>query len=131
VLLSVGLPPFTSVASLPVPGFGYVSSAFAANGDFASDPERLWSRVSQHVGRLSTQEVYLLGKLALTVEPVDRETLPSLFSCMAILNGTDAANFALDLGTTFRRILEQDEEAVAIFAERAGLSATQLAEMLS
>ena len=50
---------------------------------------------------------------------------------MAILNGTDAANFALDLGTTFRRILEQDEEAVAIFAERAGLSATQLAEMLS
>ncbi|WP_417700770.1 hypothetical protein [Pseudophaeobacter sp.] len=73
----------------------------------------------------------MLGKLALTVEPVDRETLPSLFSCMAILNGTDAANFALDLGTTFRRILEQDEETVAIFAERAGLSATQLAEMLS
>ncbi|MFP3385698.1 TniQ family protein [Tritonibacter sp. SIMBA_163] len=65
------------------------------------------------------------------MEPVDRETLPSLFSRMAILNGTDAANFALDLGTTFRRILEQDEEAVAIFAERAGLSATQLAEMLS
>ena len=61
-----------------------------------------------------------MRKLALTVEPFDRETLPSLFSRMAILNGTDAANFALDLGTTFRRILEQDEEAVAIFAERAG-----------
>lgn len=73
----------------------------------------------------------MLRKLALTVEPVDRETLPSLFSRMAILNGTDAVNFALDLGITFRRILEQDEEAVAIFAERAGLSATQLAELLS
>ncbi|WP_157814976.1 TniQ family protein [Sagittula sp. P11] len=73
----------------------------------------------------------MLRKLALTVEPVDRETLPSLFSRMAILNGTDAASFALDLGTTFRRILEQDEEAVAIFSERAGLSATQLAELLS
>ncbi|WP_165802943.1 TniQ family protein, partial [Pelagivirga sediminicola] len=78
-----------------------------------------------------SQGVYLLRKLALTVEPVDRETLPSLFSRMAILNGTDAVNFALDLGTTFRRILEQDEEAVAIFAERAGLSATQVAELLS
>ena len=73
----------------------------------------------------------MLGKLAFTVEPVDRETLPSLFSRMAILNGTDAVNFALDLGITFRRILEQDEEALAIFAERAGLSATQLAELLS
>lgn len=73
----------------------------------------------------------MLGKLALTVEPVDRETLPSLFSRMAILNGTDAVNFALDLGITFRRILEQEEEAVAIFAERAGVSATQLAELLS
>lgn len=73
----------------------------------------------------------MLRQLALTVEPVDRETLPSLLSRMAILNGTDAANFALDLGATFRRILEQDEEAVAIFAERAGLSATELAEMLS
>jgi len=73
----------------------------------------------------------LLQKLALTLEPVDRETLPSLFSRMAILNGTDSANFALDLGTTFRRILEQDEEAVAIFSERAGLSAMQLAELLS
>ncbi|WP_119837712.1 TniQ family protein [Pseudooceanicola algae] len=75
--------------------------------------------------------MYLVRKLALTVEPVDRETLPSLFSRMAILNGTDAVNFALDLGTTFRRILEQDEEAVAIFAERAGVSAMQLAEVLS
>lgn len=73
----------------------------------------------------------MLGKLALTVEPVDHETRPSLFSRMAILNGTDPAGFALDLGTTFRRILEHDEEAVAIFAERAGLSATQLAELLS
>lgn len=73
----------------------------------------------------------MLGKLALTVEPVDRETLPSLYSRTAILNGTDAVNFALDLGTTFRRILEQDEEGVAIFAERAGVSATQLAELLS
>lgn len=73
----------------------------------------------------------MLRKLALTVEPVDRETLPSLFARMAILNGTDAVNFALDLRITFRRIMEQDEEAVTIFAERAGLSATQLAELLS
>ncbi|MBZ4024147.1 hypothetical protein CKO11_17005, partial [Rhodobacter sp. TJ_12] len=83
------------------------------------------------MGRLSTQEVYLPRKLALTLEPVDRETLPSLFSRMAILNGTDVVNFALDLGITFRRILEQDEEAVAIFAERAGVSPAQLAELLS
>ncbi|WP_276319611.1 TniQ family protein [Paenirhodobacter ferrireducens] len=94
-------------------------------------PKRLWNRISKHIGRLRTQEVYLLRRLALTVEPVDRETLPSLFSRMAILNGTDAVNFALDLGITFRRILEQDEEAVAIFAERAGLSSTQLTELLS
>ncbi|WP_198665196.1 hypothetical protein [Tropicimonas sp. IMCC34011] len=63
----------------------------------------------------------MLRKLALSVEPVDREALPSLFSRTATQNGTDTLNFALDLGTTFRRILEQDEEAVGHATRRAAL----------
>lgn len=39
ILANDGFGPLTSVASLPDPGFAHISSAFAANGDFASDPE--------------------------------------------------------------------------------------------
>lgn len=70
-------------------------------------------------------------KLPLTVEPAARETLPSFFSRMAAINGTDAAGFALDIGTTFKKILNQEKAAIAIFAARAGLSPERLARMLS
>ena len=50
---------------------------------------------------------------------------------MAAINGTDTAGFALDLGFSFKRILEQDELAVAAFAARSGLTQDQLSTLLS
>ena len=73
----------------------------------------------------------MLQKLPLTVEPAERETLPSFFSRMATLNGTDAVWFALDIGVSLRRILNQEKVAVATFAARAGLAPSRLADMLS
>ncbi|MDE4144830.1 MAG: TniQ family protein [Pseudophaeobacter sp. bin_em_oilr2.035] len=73
----------------------------------------------------------MVDKLRLAVEPCDRETLPSYFSRMAAINGTDTAGFALDLGFSFKRILEQDELAVAAFAARSGLTQDQLSTLLS
>ncbi|MDO6723443.1 hypothetical protein [Celeribacter halophilus] len=43
----------------------------------------------------------MIKKLPLTAEPHERETLPSFFSRMAQINGTEATDFALDLGISF------------------------------
>ncbi|WP_416545761.1 TniQ family protein [Phaeobacter sp. JH209B] len=73
----------------------------------------------------------LIETLPLAVEPSERETLPSFFSRMAAINGTDATGFALDLGVSLKRILNQEQEAIDIFATRSGLAPVQLATMLS
>lgn len=70
-------------------------------------------------------------KLPLTVVPQERETLPSFFSRMAALQGTDAIGFALDIGINFKRIVDYDPDAIAIFAARSGLAYDQLAQLHS
>ncbi|MBL3587075.1 TniQ family protein [Rhodovulum sulfidophilum] len=73
----------------------------------------------------------MVAKLRLVVEPSARETLPSFFARMATLNGTDVSGFALDLGVSFRRILEQDPTAITTFATRSGLTPEQRTTLLS
>ncbi|MCB4456770.1 TniQ family protein [Leisingera sp. McT4-56] len=58
----------------------------------------------------------LIETLPLAVEPSERETLPSFFSRMAAINGTGATGFALDLGVSLKRILNQEQEAIDILA---------------
>lgn len=73
----------------------------------------------------------MLHRLPLTLEPQKRETLPSFFSRMAALNGTDATGFAWDIGIGFKNILSQDPSAVSTFARKAGLSQDQVTSLLS
>ncbi|WP_223814343.1 TniQ family protein [Roseicitreum antarcticum] len=72
-----------------------------------------------------------MEKLQLVVQPSERETLPSFFSRMAAINGSDATGFALDIGVSLKRILSLEEFAVGTFADRSGLAPAQLATMLS
>lgn len=58
----------------------------------------------------------MIETLPLAVEPSERETLPSFFSRMAAINGTGATGFALDLGVSLKRILNQEQEAIDILA---------------
>lgn len=50
---------------------------------------------------------------------------------MAALQGTDAFNFALDIGTNFKKITQQEPDAVEIFASKSGLGDDTLAQILS
>ncbi|MDC0659393.1 TniQ family protein [Leisingera sp. SS27] len=72
----------------------------------------------------------LIETLPLAVKPSERETLPSFFSRMAAINGTDATGFALDLVVSLKRILKQEQEAIDIFSTRSGLVTDQLSTML-
>lgn len=73
----------------------------------------------------------MIQQLPLRVEPMERETLPSYFSRMAAINGTSASDFAVDLGFSFKRILNQEEVALDQFSRRAGLPADRLTSLLS
>ncbi len=75
--------------------------------------------------------IVLLQQLPLIVEPAERETLFSFVSRTAALQGTEAIGFALDLGLNFKRIVDYEPEAIAMFAAKAGLSDERLAQMMS
>lgn len=75
--------------------------------------------------------VILPLKLPLTVEPEERETLFSFFSRTAALQGTESIGFALDLGLNFKRLVDYEPDAIAMFAAKAGLSDERLAQMMS
>lgn len=70
-------------------------------------------------------------RLPLYVEPVERETLPSFFSRMAAINGTNSAGFAQDIGGHFREILSFDTQQITRFSELSGLSEAQKDDLTS
>ena len=64
-------------------------------------------------------------------EPANRETLYSYLSRLAATWRTDVADFAYDIGAPFRRLIEQDQNALDALADWTGLTARQMDEMLS
>ncbi|MBV0893002.1 TniQ family protein [Paracoccus sp. Z118] len=63
--------------------------------------------------------------------PARRETLPSYLSRLAASRGVTPPDLSYDLGVSFRRVLNQDPDAVGRLAAWTGLTAVHLAELLS
>lgn len=63
--------------------------------------------------------------------PMPRETLYSYLARLAAVWRTDAPELAYDMGAPFRRLLEQDMEALETFADWAKLSPDRMDELLS
>ncbi|WP_366268278.1 TniQ family protein [Rhodobacter sp. 24-YEA-8] len=63
--------------------------------------------------------------------PVPRETLPSFLSRFAAMNGSTLANFSSDLGYDHRRFLNFDGEPIDMLMKAAGLSLSQVEDMIS
>ncbi|WP_334063341.1 TniQ family protein [Limimaricola cinnabarinus] len=64
-------------------------------------------------------------------DPASRETVFSYLSRLAATWRTDIVDFAHDIGTSFRRLLAQDQDACDGLADWANLDRRQMAEMLS
>jgi hypothetical protein len=60
-----------------------------------------------------------------------RETAQSFFSRMAAMNGLPPTEFALDMGLTFRRVVESDDHAMDTLASLGGLTSSSKREMIS
>ncbi|SDE94626.1 TniQ protein [Celeribacter baekdonensis] len=63
--------------------------------------------------------------------PVSRETLYSYLARLAATWRTDAPQLAYDMGASFKRLMDQDDEALEVFSSWADLSPEVMAEMLS
>lgn len=63
--------------------------------------------------------------------PASRETLYSYLSRLAATWRTDAPELAYDMGASFKRLLDQDEDALEMLSSWADLSPEVMAEMLS
>lgn len=73
----------------------------------------------------------MVSQLPLTVVPLPRETLPSFFARLAAANGTDASNFAMDMGVSLKRVVNQEAETVKLVRQLAGLTDDDMVEILS
>lgn len=65
------------------------------------------------------------------LRPAPRETLPSYLSRLAASKGVRTADFALDLGGSFKRFLRCDPQAIEALAGWAGLTHEGTEELLS
>lgn len=63
--------------------------------------------------------------------PIPRETLYSYLARLAAIWRTEAPNLAYDIGAPFKRLLDQDEDALEAFADWAKLSPEAMTELLS
>lgn len=63
--------------------------------------------------------------------PIPRETLYSYLARLAATWRTDAQQLAYDMGASFKRLMDQDDEALEMFSSWAKLSPKVMAEMLS
>jgi len=63
--------------------------------------------------------------------PVSRETLYSYLARLAATWHTDAPQLAYDMGASFKRLIDQNDEALEKFSSWADLSPEAMAEMLS
>ncbi|AXI47896.1 hypothetical protein C1J03_18920 [Sulfitobacter sp. SK012] len=73
----------------------------------------------------------VLQPLPLRPEPNHRETIPSFLSRIAALNGICAADFALDMGFSLKKIVNLEDAALHRLAASGGLSDLQLEELIS
>src|SRR5690606_26590376 len=73
----------------------------------------------------------MLNPLPLRVTEVARETFPSFLARMAAVNGISAQDFAVDMGFTLRTVIELDESAIQNLADRGGLDAKGIEELIS
>ena len=63
--------------------------------------------------------------------PVLRETIPSFISRLAAMRKTTTRKFALHMGTSLRKLSQDDDTALAELAYWGGLSDAQFEEMKS
>src|SRR6056297_2640354 len=63
--------------------------------------------------------------------PIPRETLYSYFARLAACWQTETPELAYDMGAPFKLLLDQDEKALEVFADWAGIQPETMAEMLS
>ncbi|WP_223429089.1 TniQ family protein, partial [Tateyamaria pelophila] len=73
----------------------------------------------------------MLNPLPLRPAPNHRETIPSFLSRIAAMNGVGAADFALDMGFSLKRIINLEEVAVRSLAACGGLTDGQVDELIS
>lgn len=70
-------------------------------------------------------------QLPLRPNPNHRETLPSFLSRFAAINGVGAADFALDMGFSLKRVVGLEDKAISRLSAIGGLSPKQLEELIS
>ena len=70
-------------------------------------------------------------KFPLRPTPVHRETIPSFISRLAAMRKTTTRKFALHMGTSLRKLSQDDDTALAELAYWGGLSDAQFEEMKS
>jgi hypothetical protein len=72
-----------------------------------------------------------LPEMNLSLIPTGRETLSSYLARLAAAWKTDAPELACDMGAPFKRLLDQDEEALESFSVWAKLFPEVMDELLS
>lgn len=75
--------------------------------------------------------IHVLNVLPLRPVPVHRETILSFLSRIAALNGVSAADLAMDMGFSIKKIINLEEKAVRGLAECGGLTREQIQELVS
>lgn len=73
----------------------------------------------------------MVSELPLKVAPLPRETLPSFFARLAATNGTDATNFAMDMGVSLKRVVHQEAETIRLVCKLAGITEGDMTTLLS
>ena len=61
------------------------------------------------------------SRLGLTVQHVDGEAASSYLSRLAMINGTNAAQFSVDQGIRFADVIDRQPEALRTLARRGGI----------
>jgi hypothetical protein len=69
--------------------------------------------------------------IAIVPRPKHRETLVSFLSRLAASKRADATDFAHDMGASFKRVLNSDEEAISLVLEWGKLSTADMHDLLS
>jgi hypothetical protein len=63
--------------------------------------------------------------------PIQRETILSYLSRIAAMNGVSAADFAMNMGFSIKKIINLEDNAVRDLAECGGLTGEQIEELVS
>jgi hypothetical protein len=63
--------------------------------------------------------------------PIQRETILSYLSRIAAMNGVSAADFAMNMGFSIKKIINLEDNAVRDLAECGGLTGEKIEELVS